>query len=83
MTRRPVVQVDEDAQSIRVRVSTGSAEVWVRVTPGGRRMQVAIEEGDGTVDVEWSIRMANGRQATTSGPFVQSPVSPHVGRPDR
>ena len=83
LTIRPVVQFTEDAHAIRVMVSVNGAEVWIRATPGGRRMQVAIEEGDGAVDVEWTIRMANGRQPTLTGPFVQSPPSPRVGRPPR
>ena len=74
MKRVPVVRVIEDTYSTRVLVSVNGAEVWVRATPGGRRMQVAIEEGDGAVDVKWTIRRADERKPPVIiGPFIQSP----------
>ena len=64
-----------------VRLSAGSAEVWLRATPGGRRLEVAIEEGEGEVDVQWSIRRASTREPViTTGPFVQSPYPRRAAR---
>lgn len=71
---RPVVVVDEGKTSTHVRLSVGSAEVWIRATAGGRRLEVAIEEGDGEVDVQWSIRRRLIHEPIVqTGPFVQSP----------
>lgn len=70
---RPVVVVEEGFDGIRVRVSVNGAEAYVRATRGGRRLQVALDEGDGAVDCEWSIRLAGNRQPVITGPFVQSP----------
>lgn len=83
---RPVVVVDEGKTSTHVRVSVGSAEVWVRATAGGRRLEVAIDEGDGDCSVEWSIRRTLTHEPIVqTGPFVQSPypVRDLGGRPPR
>ena len=74
---KPIVRVEEDRYSTRVRLFVGTAEVWLRATPGSRRLEIAIEEGDGQVDVQWSIRLAHeDRLPVVTGPFVQSPVRP-------
>lgn len=71
---KPTVRVTEHQDGTRVLVSANGAEVWVRVTPAGWRMQVAIDEGDGAVDVEWSIRRSRELPPPdVIGPFVQSP----------
>lgn len=83
---KPVVRIEEDTNATRVRVVVGSAEVWIRATPGGRRLEVAIEEGEGEVDVQWSIRRTLTHEPIVqTGPFVQSPypVRDLGGRPPR
>lgn len=78
---KPIIDVTEHQDGTRVRVACGSAEVWIRATPGGRRLSIAVEEGEGEVDVEWSIRLSDEkrRQPVMAGPFVQSPYRDHWG----
>lgn len=64
---KPVITVDEEQDGTRVRVTVGSADVWIRATPGGRRLDVAIDEGRGEVNVDWSIR-----RTLTHEPIVQT-----------
>lgn len=77
---RPVVTVDEGFDGIRVRVTVNGAEVYVRATWGGRRFQASIDEGDGSVDCEWSVRMSGDRQPVVAGPYVQSPQRQYIRR---
>ena len=71
---KPVVSVEERQDGTRVRVTVGDAQVWVRATPGGRRLEVGIDEGEGGVDVQWSIQRADPRtMPVAAGAFVQSP----------
>lgn len=70
---KPEVTVEERQDGTRVRVTVGDAQVWIRATPGGRRLEVAIDEGLGGIDVEWSIQRARpGEPVLTAGAFVQS-----------
>jgi hypothetical protein len=69
---RPVVVVEEGFDGIRVRVTVGSADLFVRATWGGRRFSVGLSEGDGEVDVEWSIHRTREGPVAVTGPFVQS-----------
>lgn len=69
---RPVVSTIEGPNSTTVRVTVGSAEVWLRATPAGRRLSVLVDEGAGEVEVEWSIRQRAPREPRRSGRWVQS-----------
>lgn len=77
---RPVVVVDEGFDGIRVRVTANGAEVFVRATWGGRRLQASIDEGDGAVDCEWAVRMSDDREPVIARPYVQSPQRQYIRR---
>lgn len=71
---KPTVEVQDHQDGTRVRVRVGSAEVWLRATPGGRRLQVSVDEGRGEVDVEWCVRRVHPEVPPwVTGPYVQSP----------
>lgn len=71
---KPEVEVREHQDGTRVRVRVGSAEVWVRATPGGRRLEVSVDEGRGEVDVEWCVRRVHANVLpNVTGPYIQSP----------
>jgi hypothetical protein len=69
---RPVVVVEEGQDGIRVRVTVGSADAFLRATWGGRRFSVGLSEGEGEVRVEWSIHRRHSGPPSVTGPFVQS-----------
>lgn len=77
---RPVVVVEEGFDGIRVRVTVGSADAFLRATWGGRRFQVGLSEGDGEVGVEWSVHRRREGPVAVTGPFVQSDPLPPTGR---
>lgn len=77
---RPVVVVEEGFDGIRVRVTVNGAEAFMRATWGGRRFQVSVDEGDGAVDCEWSVRMSDSRQPVIAGAYVQSPQRQYIRR---
>lgn len=77
---RPVVVVEEGFDGIRVRVTVNGAEAFMRATWAGRRFQVSVDEGDGAVDCEWSVRMSDSRQPVIAGPYVQSPQRQYIRR---
>lgn len=71
---KPVVKVEERQDGTRVHVRVGDAAVWVRATPGGRRLDVWIDEGLGSVDVEWGVqRRSDTHEPLISPGYIQSP----------
>ena len=70
----PTVTVEEKQDGTRVLVKVGDAQVWVRATPGGRRLDVWIDEGNGSVDVEWGVRRWSDLHPPEVAPgYIQSP----------
>lgn len=81
----PVIEIAEDNHATRVRVAAGTAEVWIRVTAKGQGLSVGVDEGEGDCRVEWSIRRLREDDGgpIVTGPFVQSPARPRIGRRPR
>lgn len=70
---KPVVTVEERQDGTRIRVQVGDTQVWVRATPGGRKLDVWIDEGNGSVDVDWGVRRSSDRYPPEVSPaYVQS-----------